>query len=284
MKIIAAASVVFVTALLVAPQVQATEANAYCQKGILLKGKGKLAEALEQLDKCVEINPKHHQGWFQKGKVHYKLGQYEKSKMAYFKAIELKDDDSWYHSGLCGALVQLEEIDSALEMCKIAVELDKESLNWEAHANLGIIYRQLKKYDAAVVHYQKAIEIKPDETFLYSNLGVVYRKMKKYADAVKMFQKCIELDPGNSTYHLNLAIAFRSQEKYELAIAEYLEATTLDPKLKEAWWDMALCYQAIGKDDKAIEALETYLALVKGKNPMDEEKAKEKLDAIKESK
>ena len=69
------------------------------------------------------------------------------------------------------------------------------------------------------------------------------------ADAVKMFQKCIEMEPKQAVYHLNLAIAFRAQEKYELAIAEYTEAATLDPKLKEAWWDMALCYQAIGKDD-----------------------------------
>lgn len=271
-------------ALLAAPQARADEANAHCKKGILLKGKGKYTEALVELDKCVKMNPKHHAGWFQKGKVHYKLKQYEKAKMAYFKAIALKETDSWYHSGLCNALVRMEEIDSALEMCKAAVKLDENNLNWEAHMLLGLIYRQIKKYDAAVIHYKKAIEIKPDETFLYSNLGVVYRKMKKYADAVKMFQKCIELEPKQPVYHLNLAIAFRAQQKYELAIAEYSQAVDLDPKLDPAWWDMALCYQAIGKDDKALEALEKYLALVKDKNPIAEEKAKERINAIKESK
>jgi tetratricopeptide (TPR) repeat protein len=272
------------TALLAAPGAEATEASAHCKKGVILKKKGKYEQALVALDKCLELNPQHHEGWFQKGKVHSKLGQYEKAKTAYFKAIELDDDDSWYHSALCGVLVRMEEIDAAIEMCKLAVELDEDGDNWAAHAHLGVIYRQIRKYEAAVVHYKKAIEIAPDETFLYSNLGVVYRKMKKYADAVAMFQKCIEQSPDQPIYHLNLAIAFRAQEKYELAIAEYIETTALDPTIAEAWWDMALSYQALGKDDNALHALEKYLALVKDKNPIAEEKAKERIDAIKEAK
>jgi tetratricopeptide (TPR) repeat protein len=269
--------------LLAAPARAADPAHAYCQKGFILKQKGKLKEALVEIETCLAKNPKHYEGWFQKARILMKLKKYEDAKESFKKAIEIKDDDSWFHSGLCGALVQLEEIDDALAACKKAEELDTKSKNWEAQSNLGLIYRQLKKYDAAVLHYKKAIEMSPDDVFLYNNLGVVYRKMKKYGDAVQMFQKCVELDPKNAVYHLNLAIAFRAQEHYDLAIAEYLEATGLDPKLEGAWWDIALCYQAVGKDDKALEALEKYLALVKGKNPLAEEKAQEKIEAIKET-
>jgi tetratricopeptide (TPR) repeat protein len=267
-----------------APATAEDVAHAICQKGFILKKKGKLKEALAEIDKCLKKNPKHYEGWYQKGRIQMKLKKYESAKTAFKKAIELKGSDPWFHSGLCGALLKLEEIDPAIKACKKAVELDKKNKNWEAQANLGLIYRQLKKYDAAELHYKKAIEISPDDVYLYNNLGVVYRKQKKYADAVKMFQKCIELEPKQAVYHLNLAVAFRAQEHYDLAIAEYMEATELDPKLKGAWWDLALCYQAVGKDDKALAALEKYLALVKGKNPLAEEKALEKIEAIKDSK
>jgi len=271
--------------LLLAAPVSAEEiAHAICQKGFILKKKGKYKEALAEIDKCLQKNPKHVEGWYQKGRLHIKLKDFKEAKKAFQKAIALKDSDPYFHSGLCGALIKLEEIDDAITSCKKAIELDKKNENWEAHANLGLIYRQIKKYDAAELHYKKAIEISPNDVFLYNNLGVVYRKLKKYADAVKMFQKCVEIEPKNATYHLNLAIAFRSQEHYDLAIAEYIEATTLDKKLYNAWWDLALCYQAVNKDDKALEALETYLELVKNKNPLAAEKAQEKIDAIKESK
>ena len=279
------ATLTAVCVLLVAAPVSAEEiAHVICQKGFVLKKKGKYKEALAEIDKCLKKNPKHVEGWYQKGRLHIKLKKYKEAKKALKKAIELKSDDSYFHSGLCGALIRLEEMDDAIKSCKKAIELDKKKENWEAQANLGLIYRQLKKYDAAELHYKKAIEINPDDVFLLNNLGVVYRKQKKYADAVKMFQKCVEIEPKNATYHLNLAIAFRAQEHYELAIAEYVEATTLNKKLYNAWWDLALCYQAIDKDDKALEALETYLKLVEGKNPLAAEKAQEKIEAIKETK
>jgi len=271
--------------LLVAVPVSAEEiAHALCQKGFILKKKGKYKEALAEIDKCLKKNPKHTEGWYQKGRLHIKLKKYESAKKAFKKAIELKATDSYFHSGLCGALIRLEEVDDAIKACKKAAELDKNDKNWEAHANLGLIYRQIKKYDAAELHYQKAIKINPDDVFLYNNLGVVYRKQKKYADAVKMFQKCVEIEPKNAIYHLNLAIAFRSQEHYDLAIAEYVEATSLNKKLHNAWWDLALCYQAVDKDDKALAALETFLSLVENKNPLAAEKAQEKIEAIKETK
>lgn len=272
--------------LLLAAPVRAEDvAHVYCQKGFILKKKGKLKEALAQLDTCVTKNPKHHEGWYQKARVHMKLKQYKEAKAAFKKAIALKDKDPWFHSGLCGAMLKLEEIDGAIAACKKAAELDKDkNKNWEAHSNLGLIYRQIKKYDEAVASYKKAIEINPDDHFLMNNLGVVYRKLKKYDEAEKMFKKCVEIDPKNAVYHLNLAIAYRAQEKYEPAIAEYKKAVALNSKLHNAWWDLALCYQASGKDDDALAALEKYLALVKGKNPFAEEKAKEKIEAIKETK
>ncbi len=59
----------------------------------------------------------------------------------------------------------------------------------------------------AIVCYNKAIEINPDNTKAYINRGVVKCKLEKYKEAIVDFNKVIELDPYNAKalYNLNIA-------------------------------------------------------------------------------
>lgn len=50
---------------------------------------GNSSQALEQAEKCTQVKPEWHKGWFRKGEAHFALGEYEKAELAYKKALDL---------------------------------------------------------------------------------------------------------------------------------------------------------------------------------------------------
>ena len=54
---------------------------------------------------------------------------------------------------------------------------------------------ELKQFDQAMVHYHKAISIKPDFAEAYNNLGGVLSELKRYNEALTHFNQSIKINP-----------------------------------------------------------------------------------------
>src|SRR5581483_3741057 len=59
---------------------------------------------------------------------------------------------------------------------------------------LGDVYRQLKDFDKAKNHLQKALQQNANNAFAHGRLGDIYRELGKLQDAQSHLQKAIELD------------------------------------------------------------------------------------------
>ena len=59
----------------------------------------------------------------------------------------------------------------------------------------AIVTQNLAKYDEALAAYDKALELNPNDTSLYTNKGVILSKMGKTAESQELFKKAAELDP-----------------------------------------------------------------------------------------
>ncbi len=65
-----------------------------------------------------------------------------------------------------------------------------------AYYNMGNAYGELGEYQKAINVYKKAIKIKPDMHEAYYNMGNTYRELKKYQKAINAYQKAIEIEPS----------------------------------------------------------------------------------------
>ena len=63
------------------------------------------------------------------------------------------------------------------------------------YTNLCDIYVGLKQYEEAVALYGEALELIPDNAFVYYWRGYAYLQLNNHDQAIADLQKCIELAP-----------------------------------------------------------------------------------------
>ncbi|MEI0701468.1 tetratricopeptide repeat protein [Brachyspira intermedia] len=61
----------------------------------------------------------------------------------------------------------------------------------------GYTENYLEHYVEAIKDYNKAIELDPNNSYIYYNRGVSKENLTQYKDALKDYKKALELDPNN---------------------------------------------------------------------------------------
>jgi predicted phosphodiesterase len=79
---------------------------------------------------------------------------------------------------------------------------------------------ELQRYDEAIEHFQRAIEIEPEFAEARSNLGLVYYHLCMYEKALEEFKIAVFIEPGVPQYHIYLAGAYERNGMIEEAIDE----------------------------------------------------------------
>lgn len=75
--------------------------------------------------------------------------------------------------------------------------LAKDPEDLGARVELGNMYYDSGQFDKAIPHYQKAVEIKPDQPNILSDLGTCFRETGDPARAVQFFEKAFAIDRGH---------------------------------------------------------------------------------------
>ena len=66
--------------------------------------------------------------------------------------------------------------------------------------------------DAAIAHYERALELEPDFVEAHSNLGLAHQTRGEITRAVEHFQQALEIRPDYAPARINLEQARRSLE------------------------------------------------------------------------
>jgi protein O-mannosyl-transferase len=107
--------------------------------------------------------------------------------------------------------------------------LDCTADNYEAHNSLGNVLTERGQFDAAIPHYQKALEIKPNYAAAHYNLGVVLSERGQNDAAVAHYLKALEIKPNYAEAHNNLGTALAERGQIDAAIAHFQKALEINP-------------------------------------------------------
>lgn len=83
--------------------------------------------------------------------------------------------------------------------------------------------------DAAMLHLDKASELKPTDASTFAERGVIYLRQKNNTAAVEQFTKAVELDPKDSVSYFNRGMARERLAETDAALADFEKALALDP-------------------------------------------------------
>ncbi|HYD46939.1 MAG TPA: tetratricopeptide repeat protein, partial [Terriglobales bacterium] len=99
----------------------------------------------------------------------------------------------------------------------------------EALRTLGNIAFDLDQHDAAIAHYQRYLEHKPDDLSVQTDMGTMYLSKGDFARAVRIYDAILKTDPKFFQAQFNLAIAYRSAGQNDAAIGALQRAKEIAP-------------------------------------------------------
>jgi len=170
------------------------------------------------------------------------------------QSIELKPGYSnahhWYGFVY---LVARGELDEAIAEETRAGELDPLSLT--ISANLGLLMYLARRYDKAIIQFQKTLEM--DRNFAYSHwqLGLVYEQTEMYDEAIVHFKRAVELY-GRSTLPMALlGHAYAISGRRDEALSVVAELKSLSNERPVSSYRLAAIFAGLGDKETAFQWL-----------------------------
>lgn len=131
--------------------------------------------------------------------------------------------------------------------------------HYQAHNNLGLVFRRIGKLQAAEMHFREATRLAPDSGDLFNNLGVVLAEQRRFSEAAAQFTRATELSPTNEKLHVNLGMAREGERRMLSAQAHYLRAIEINARSELARQKLADNLVEQGDYRRAIPQYETIL-------------------------
>jgi tetratricopeptide (TPR) repeat protein len=121
-----------------------------------------------------------------------------------------------------------------------------------AHNDLGNILLSKKRWDEAIAHFQKALEIKPDYTEARYNLGNALLYKNRMDEAVTQYEKALQINPNYAVAHNNLGYVLLHKGRVDEAIVHFQKALEIKPDYTEAHYNFGNALLHKGRVDEAI--------------------------------
>jgi serine/threonine protein kinase/tetratricopeptide (TPR) repeat protein len=102
----------------------------------------------------------------------------------------------------------------------------------------GFAHAELLAFDAAEADFQKALQLRLDESsryVLFVNRGVLRVRQSRLDDAISDLKMAINLKPREYQAYVNLALAYRRQKKLDAALKQLDRAIDIEPKLADLY-------------------------------------------------
>lgn len=198
-------------------------------------------QAMEYLNKALEVDPYFAEAYFSKGLLLNETGNAQK----------------------------------AIEYFQIALE--REPDYYDANIQLGLLYAA-KNDSLALDYYDNALHLVPDSYEAYYGKAMLYQQLELPEKALEIYEYMVTHLPGEfAEVHFNRAyIEMFFYANYPEALRLFDKAIAIEPSFVEAYSNKAYCYEQLGETGnarsnylKALELRPNYDIAVKGLNRLD---------------
>lgn len=150
------------------------------------------------------------------------------------------------------ALERMGHIHKALVTYERAFELDPEDP--ELLINLGLIAWNLKQNDGAARMFSLYIDTCPDSPLGYNNLGSILCDMGRPEDAIETLRNAIFRMPGEPILWNALATVLAEEGRAEESLVFYNESVRLDPNFARLHHNLGYAYAHLGMLAESLAA------------------------------
>lgn len=216
-----------------------------------------LRKSIEHFSKSLDIYPKNKLSHYNSSKCYAFLKDTASAMIHYRKAIELDNKYIMAYNNIGVIFHAKNEFDSAQyyyeQVLKIAPNEKTPKKNLGDLFLMKGIYLNNNGYEeAAIASYKKSMTYQSvNNLLIFNNMASIYSSMKKYDSALIYFEKGYEINPKDLMIIQNIAVVSYLTKNYLKAIEYANKALSIDNTLKKSFGILADTYTAMGNTKEA---------------------------------
>jgi hypothetical protein len=156
----------------------------------------------------------------------------------------------------------------AIDHYEIAVAMRPDA-SWMTR-NLGQAYAAVGQWDRALEVYLKGLRQLPGDSALLSDAGLACERTGRKERAVEFYTLAVKADFRSGRAHNNLGHLLQEMGRLDEAISEFRQAVNVEPDLGPAAYNLGLALEAKGLKEEALKTWTAYLAALDGGSDPDE--------------
>lgn len=209
---------------------------------------GKYQPAYEELRRALRADPRNIDALYYFAQVSKTLGQLE-----YQHLFAMAPDAARTHQFVAESYVAQRNDAKAAEEYKAALKADPGSV--EVLCALGDVERWLLRFDDAVGHYSRALELAPNDHCGVYGLGVAHLRRHELPSAIEYLRRAVALQPTSGETRFALGSALLQSGDVTGALSELKLAVAYKPDLRQAYALLARAFRLLGQQEAAEESL-----------------------------
>ena len=226
------------------------QAEYYRNLGIALTERGQPHQAMNFINKALQLQPDYPSAHLNLGVLLAQTGQNDLAINHYYQALRIKPDYATAHNNIAIIHANQGQHDQAISHYRRALQLNPESAL--AHSNLATLFAQRGQPAQAAPHFRRALQIDPTSADTHNNFAVMLRSQGNLDQAAQHFRHAAAIAPENPNIRYQLAVTSHAQRQLTPAINEYRQALLLAPDMIQVHAPLALALQTNAQPAQAL--------------------------------
>ncbi|KAJ2000308.1 TOM (translocase of outer membrane) complex component [Coemansia thaxteri] len=239
----------------------------YSLSGMFNFLRSSLDRSAANLDRALEINPKHVRSLLRKANLMTERRDLDAVSQLLEQACEAEPEnaEAFFQKGQVQFLKQ--EFAEAAKNYERAAGLDPDFVY--PRIQLGVVQFKIGKIQDALSTFNEAMQRFPARSDLYNYYGEVLAEQGGADDAITAFEKAVELDQTNPLPYVNQAIAvFQSSGNADKALTLIQGALKVDSECELAVAALSQIYLQLGMFEESLSMLRRAVDLAKSEEEM----------------
>ena len=221
-----------------ARRIDASDAGAHNNLGVLYYQKGLVPEAIQAFTRALELDPKMQVAQRNLEIAYHHTGFYDRRVAELKERLRAGPDDRDARWELGRAYAILGQFDQAVE--EFEELLAHRPKDVAAIIQLGLAEKNRGRPEVATEWFQRAQEIEPTSSVVHFYLGEIYYNRGLNDAALSALQRAVELNPDNANAHYLMAFVLGDMGRHQEARGASKRAIALNPPLARAQTNLSL--------------------------------------------
>lgn len=238
------------------------DSEALRKLGLALLSAGRPGEAIEPLQRSIELEPNSVSAHNDLGQALARVGRIEAAVQSFLVAVQIDPGYGIAHVNLGIALEQLGRLEEAMRSFDQAVTLSPNLIG--AWVGRGSVLLKQRRFESALDSFQEAVRLRPGDAALRVHVASALLALERSADALQCAEGALRLGNDLPAAHNAKAGALRNLHQHAAALQSLDRAVELNPAYVEAWCNRGVLLGEMGNSAGAVQSYRRVLELDPG--------------------